>query len=340
LSNTIDYKTALIQTDLRPDFYEYFPFLTLQELQERSRSLPFHRATLLGMRNITSLLSSTDNLEVAKRYFSADLDVQRQRLAELLISVGISEQTALAIGKVKREVFGKTKYPLYCYYVNNSMPFDSHSCLSAPGLIGLMIDRLDLRPGQKILEIGIGSGYHAASISESMEGECEIYGLELNEQYQQFGKNAVMEAGYKNIHILHGDGYFGYPENIEFDRIYLTAATKEGLPTALINQLKEGGLIQSVRAITRKESENEKMGSWLLRTYKDFDGYFEDNRRAYCCLTTARKQYSELVEINHLYDVTFTPFHRDPFAYQSASRNPFESLIELLGRNLFSVYNK
>jgi protein-L-isoaspartate(D-aspartate) O-methyltransferase len=314
-----------IKTVLRPDFYESFPLFSIQKLHERLHNMPFHLATLLDLKNIITALSNTEAKEAARAFFESDKENQRNMLKEVMLHVGISHKIGEVIGRVKRELFVPPKYLRYCY-LNHWLDFDKLSSLSTPGIVYLMTEWLQAEPGQKILEVGIGSGYHAACVSESVNNECEVFGIELSKAYAEFGQAALEHAGYKNIRIYCGDGYLGWPMDLQFDRIYMTASYLEGPPMPLLAQLCEGGLFQGIRALNQEEFESEDEESWLRKTYVNYSGYREVNWRNFCCLFTARKENGNLVEINHLYDVAFKPFHQKPEGYGIEGTNPFLEL--------------
>jgi protein-L-isoaspartate(D-aspartate) O-methyltransferase len=314
---------------LRPDYYEFFPLFSTREIAERVQALPFHLATLLDPENIVPALATEAGRRGARAFFTADRAAQRTWLREVLLATGISPRVAGAIGRVPRELFVPAAYLPYCY-LNQALSFDSLSCLTPPGLVALMLDRLDLHPGQTALEVGIGSGYHAACAAESAGNDCAIYGVELSRAYAAFGQGAVARAAYPNIRIACADGYLGWPAPLQFDRIYLTASFADTPPSALTAQLREGGIFQGVRAITATEYDGIAETSWLRRWYPSYEAYRAGRWRGYSCLFTARKEAGQLVEIDHIYDVRLTPLHQNPDAYRGAPGRRFAEIEQLL----------
>jgi protein-L-isoaspartate(D-aspartate) O-methyltransferase len=100
-----------------------------------------------------------------------------------------------------------------------------------------MTDLIDARPGDKVLEIGTGSGYQAAVLAEIVR---EVYTIEIVEPLGKSAAANLRDMGYRNIHTRIGDGYQGWPEQAPFDAIIVTAAARE-TPPALIEQLRPGG---------------------------------------------------------------------------------------------------
>src|SRR5690349_18607809 len=94
-----------IKTFLRPDFYEFFPLFSMQELSTRLATMPFHQATLLGLRNIISALSTVEGKEASRAFFESNLEKQRFMLKEVMQLVGISNKQVEVIGSVRRELF-------------------------------------------------------------------------------------------------------------------------------------------------------------------------------------------------------------------------------------------
>jgi protein-L-isoaspartate(D-aspartate) O-methyltransferase len=100
-----------------------------------------------------------------------------------------------------------------------------------------MTELLELKGGEKVLEIGTGSGYQAAILAELAK---EVYTIEILEPLAERSKKLLKELGYENIKVKHGDGFLGWPEYAPFDAIIVTCAPEE-VPLALLEQLAEGG---------------------------------------------------------------------------------------------------
>jgi protein-L-isoaspartate(D-aspartate) O-methyltransferase len=102
-----------------------------------------------------------------------------------------------------------------------------------------MTEALELKPTDRVLEIGTGSGYQAAILAELVQ---DVYTIELIPELGNSARELLEKMGYTNIHVRIGDGYNGWPEMAPFDAIIVTCAP-EDIPQALVNQLKEGGRI-------------------------------------------------------------------------------------------------
>ena len=122
-------------------------------------------------------------------------------------------------------------------YSDAPQPIGWGQTISQPYIVALMTELLELRPGDKVLEIGTGSGYHAAVLSR-VAGE--VYTIEIIDQLGRQAKTTLQQLGYQNVHVKVGDGYQGWPGEQPFDAIILTAAPPK-IPQPLIDQLKVGG---------------------------------------------------------------------------------------------------
>lgn len=122
-------------------------------------------------------------------------------------------------------------------YSDHPLPIGYGQTISQPYIVGYMTELLGLSPGDKVLEIGTGSGYQAAVLSLLAS---EVWSIEIVEPLGLEAKERLARLGYKNVHVLIGDGYKGWPEQAPFDRIILTAAPPE-IPPALLDQLAPGG---------------------------------------------------------------------------------------------------
>jgi protein-L-isoaspartate(D-aspartate) O-methyltransferase len=122
-------------------------------------------------------------------------------------------------------------------YKNRPLPIGEGQTISQPSIVALMTEILNLTGKERVLEIGTGSGYQAAILAEIVS---EVYTLEIKTKLYKRTFNLFKLLNYNNIHIKHGDGYFGWPEAAPFDAIMITAAV-DHIPPPLIQQLKDGG---------------------------------------------------------------------------------------------------
>jgi len=143
------------------------------------------------------------------------LDAMRGVARHLFVPVGIRE-------------FAYTDQPLVIGYGQT---------ISQPYVVAAMTEALQIQPGDKILEIGTGSGYQAAILGELTD---KVYTIEIVKPLADQARQVLESLGYVHIHVRHGDGYQGWPEEAPFDAIIVTAAPPE-VPPELIRQLKVGG---------------------------------------------------------------------------------------------------
>jgi protein-L-isoaspartate(D-aspartate) O-methyltransferase len=141
-----------------------------------------------------------------------------------------------AMGKVERHRFVPPDQLAYAYE-NRPLPIGAGQTISQPYIVALMTDVLDLKPTDKVLEIGTGSGYQAAVLAELVD---TVHTIEIVPALGQQAETVFQALGYRNIRARIGDGYAGWPEAAPFDAIVVTAAPRE-IPEALVSQLKAGG---------------------------------------------------------------------------------------------------
>jgi len=126
-------------------------------------------------------------------------------------------------------------------YNNEPLPIMKRQTISQPGVVTRMTEWLDVKDGQKILEIGTGSGWQSAILSY-LVGTGDVYSIERHPKLVKFAQENLKKLDIDNVHVILGDGTLGYPEESPYDRIIITAACTE-IPLPLIDQLDEGGLI-------------------------------------------------------------------------------------------------
>lgn len=126
-------------------------------------------------------------------------------------------------------------------YVDTPLPIGEGQTISAPHMVAIMAEQLDLGPGMKVLEIGAGSGYHAAVCAEIVGQEGHIYTVERISSLASFAEANLRKTGYAPIvTVIFGDGTRGLPEHAPYDRIFVAAGAPD-IPSPLIGQLAEGG---------------------------------------------------------------------------------------------------
>ena len=164
--------------------------------------------------------------------------LQRQRMVEQQIkSRGVTDRQVLdAMVKVPRHWFVPESYRSGSYD-DNPLPIGEGQTISQPYIVAFMTEALHVTKSDRILEIGTGSGYQAAVLAELA---AEVYTIELIPKLGERAKQLLNDLNYKNIHVKIGDGYKGWPEEAPFDAVIVTAAPEE-IPSALVEQLKEGG---------------------------------------------------------------------------------------------------
>jgi protein-L-isoaspartate(D-aspartate) O-methyltransferase len=122
-------------------------------------------------------------------------------------------------------------------YADRPLPIGYEQTISQPYIVALMTDLLDLDPGDRVLEIGTGSGYQAAVLSRMAR---DVYTIEIVKPLGERARRTLADLGYDNVHVRIGDGYKGWPEKAPFDGILVTAAPPK-VPGPLLKQLKVGG---------------------------------------------------------------------------------------------------
>jgi protein-L-isoaspartate(D-aspartate) O-methyltransferase len=117
------------------------------------------------------------------------------------------------------------------------LPIGEGQTISQPYIVALMTQSLSLKDGDKVLEIGTGSGYQAAVLAEL---KTRVFSIEIDPRLAERAAGTLRDLGYADIRVKSGDGFFGWPEEAPFDGIIVTAAAPR-IPPLLVDQLKEGG---------------------------------------------------------------------------------------------------
>jgi protein-L-isoaspartate(D-aspartate) O-methyltransferase len=148
----------------------------------------------------------------------------------------LSERVMQAMAKVPRHEFVPASERRNAY-ANRPLPIGMGQTISQPFIVALMTDLMEVLPGDRVLEVGTGSGYQAALLAE-LAGT--VYTIEIVEPLAREAAERLKRLGYGNVATRTGDGYRGWPEHAPFDAIMVTAAPRE-VPQPLIDQLKPGG---------------------------------------------------------------------------------------------------
>ena len=187
-------------------------------------------------------------------------DVARNR--QVLGRDHLSEAVAVALAKVPRHEFVPAEFRNQAYD-NHPLPIGHGQTISQPTIVALMTDLLNLETADHVLEVGTGSGYQAAVLSEVVTNG-QVFTIEIVADLARAARKRLAALGYKNVVVHTGDGYLGLPENGPFDGIMVTAAAKK-IPAPLIEQLKPGG-----RLVMPVGGQGETQ--WLTLVSKDLEG--------------------------------------------------------------------
>ena len=159
-----------------------------------------------------------------------------QKLAKQLELKGITDKLVLdGIASVARHKFVDENLRDYAY-LDRPLPIERNQTISQPYTVAYQSELLRLKPGEKVLEVGTGSGYQAAVLCEM---GAEVYSIERFEELHNTAKEILNTLGY-HPHLFFGDSYEGLPEHAPFDKILITAAPEQ-IPEKLLQQLEIGG---------------------------------------------------------------------------------------------------
>ena len=182
---------------------------------------------------------------------------------------GVKDKKVLdAMARIPRHLFVEERLRERAY-ADYPLPIGDGQTISQPYVVALMTEALRLRPGDRVLEIGTGSGYQAAVLAEIVK---DVYTIEIRKSLADMAEKRFRELGYKNVKVKYADGYLGWEEYAPFDAIIITASANH-IPPPLIRQIKEGGRLiiplgntvyyQMLTLLTKKKGDLdvEQMGS-------------------------------------------------------------------------------
>ncbi len=188
---------------------------------------------------------------------------RRERMVKTQIEArGVKDKLVLdAMRKVPRHLFVAEGLKDVAY-TDGPLPIGEEQTISQPYIVALMTELLDLKGGERVLEIGTGSGYQAAILAEIAK---EVYTIEIICSLAEVAETRLKEMKYKNITVRCADGYQGWEEYAPFDGVIVTAAP-DHIPQPLVDQLKMGGrlvipvgeLFQELMVVTKTEKGMKK----------------------------------------------------------------------------------
>ncbi len=198
-----------------------------------------------------------------------NLEEKRNHLVDNLIKKNILKTPSVinAMRTVPRELFLPEDVKSSAY-MDTPLSIGAGQTISAPHMNAMMCEYLELKPGDKVLEVGTGSGYHAVLCAFIVAPENDgntghVYSIERHKSLADWARNNIINAGFGDkITVIQGDGTLGYPEKAPYDKILVTAAAPSKIPKPLKEQLANGGILcipagsktfgQNLYVITRK----------------------------------------------------------------------------------------
>jgi protein-L-isoaspartate(D-aspartate) O-methyltransferase len=214
----------------------------------------------------------------------------RERMVEIQIARrGVRDARVLeAIRQIPREEFVDPGFEEYAYD-DGPLPIGANQTISQPYMVALMIEAAGLKPGDRVLEVGAGSGYAAAVMSRIA---ARVHAIERHAQLVDTAKRRLERLGHKNVELRVGDGTRGWPEAAPFEAILVAAGAPE-VPTTLKEELAIGGRLiipvglqqfhQSLRKVTRlseTQYEEEDLGAVAFVPLIGEQGWAEDGWRS------------------------------------------------------------
>ncbi len=204
----------------------------------------------------------------------------RNQLVATIKAKGIKDKNVLdAIGKIPRHVFMDSGFIDFAYQ-DNAFPIAADQTISQPYTVAFQTELLQVKPNDKILEIGTGSGYQTAVL---IELKAEVYSIERQKELFTKTKVFLPKVGYVIKKLVFGDGYLGLPENAPFDGIIVTAGAPF-VPKPLLSQLKIGG-----KLVIPVGENVQKMTVFIRKGEKEFEKHEHGDFRFVPLLKDSRK---------------------------------------------------
>jgi len=208
---------------------------------------------------------------------------REKMVSSQIVSRGVSDRLTLrAMRRVPRHLFVPDAMKPYAYE-DRPLPIGEDQTISQPYIVARMTELLNLKGGEKVLEIGTGSGYQAAILAEIAK---EVYSIEIIESLAKSADERLKAMGYNNITVKFGDGYRGWKEYAPFDGVIVTAAP-DHIPQPLVEQLKVGGRMvipvgdnfQELKLITKKADGKTEEQSIIPVRFVPMTGEAQEKKR-------------------------------------------------------------
>jgi protein-L-isoaspartate(D-aspartate) O-methyltransferase len=179
-----------------------------------------------------------DQYEDARRKMVRAIEADVQETSIYINKKSLDPRVMSVMGSVERHEFVPPSEQSWAY-ANRPLPIGHGQTISQPYIVALMTDLISVEPGDRVLEIGTGSGYQAAVLAEM---GAKVFTIEIIEPLARRASKRLADLGYDQVETLQGDGYYGWEKEAPFDAILVTAAA-DHIPPPLIRQLKPGSVM-------------------------------------------------------------------------------------------------
>jgi protein-L-isoaspartate(D-aspartate) O-methyltransferase len=189
-------------------------------------------ATLLA----PGAIDAQDDFAAARQRMVREIEQTQREVAQHTGSKTLDRRVLAVMAEVPRHLFVRKQQQGEAYD-NRPLPIGHGQTISQPYIVALMTDLLQIKPGDRVFELGTGSGYQAAILAKLAR---QVYSVEIIPPLGRQAAEVLAQHGYRNVEVKVADGYYGWPEHAPFDAIVVTAAASH-VPPPLVRQLKLGG---------------------------------------------------------------------------------------------------